>query len=297
MSQHLKNRMASALVALRTKQLSVKALLVDYLIKQIEEHEVKKDVAPWLESMNQQYGQWLPESVEKAIVESSSQGLLGRLFSPEKIEGSTVDAYRHEVTEALLNASPEGFKPISSLIFTFITELGSNPLKKAEDSPTDIDRIESPFDVHTQWHEWWMDTIALYFALRHAIASLQSSIEMLSGDIYVSSKKSITINNRRFDRDDDDFEDWFWLYLLYSETFDYSPHSYDSYAVYEELSDDLRALEPEVTVYDDEQRRFSHDAEPYSSDDSPILGGSGDGDVGIAAAAAIASGGDLGSFS
>ena len=113
MSQHLKNRMASALVALRTKQLSVKALLVDYLIKQIEEHEVKKDVAPWLESMNQQYGQWLPESVEKAIVESSSQGLLGRLFSPEKIEGSTVDAYRHEVTEALLNASPEGFKPIS----------------------------------------------------------------------------------------------------------------------------------------------------------------------------------------
>ena len=297
MSQHLKNRMASALVALRTKQLSVKALLVDYLIKQIEEHEVKKDVAPWLESMNQQYGQWLPESVEKAIVESSSQGLLGRLFSPEKIEGSTVDAYRHEVTEALLNASSEGFKPISSLIFTFITELGSNPLKKAEDSPTDIDRIESPFDVHTQWHEWWMDTIALYFALRHAIASLQSSIEMLSGDIYVSSKKSITINNRRFDRDDDDFEDWFWLYLLYSETFDYSPHSYDSYAVYEELSDDLRALEPEVTVYDDEQRRFSHDAEPYSSDDSPILGGSGDGDVGIAAAAAIASGGDLGSFS
>ena len=289
--------MASALVALRTKQLSVKALLVDYLIKQIEEHEVKKDVAPWLESMNQQYGQWLPESVEKAIVESSSQGLLGRLFSPEKIEGSTVDAYRHEVTEALLNASSEGFKPISSLIFTFITELGSNPLKKAEDSPTDIDRIESPFDVHTQWHEWWMDTIALYFALRHAIASLQSSIEMLSGDIYVSSKKSITINNRRFDRDDDDFEDWFWLYLLYSETFDYSPHSYDSYAVYEELSDDLRALEPEVTVYDDEQRRFSHDAEPYSSDDSPILGGSGDGDVGIAAAAAIASGGDLGSFS
>ena len=297
MSQHLKNRMASALVALRTKQLSVKALLVDYLIKQIEEHEVKKDVAPWLESMNQQYGQWLPESVEKAIVESSSQGLLGRLFSPEKIEGSTVDAYRHEVTEALLNASSEGFKPISSLIFTFITELGSNPLKKAEDSPTDIDRIESPFDVHTQWHEWWMDTIALYFALRHAIASLQSSIEMLSGDIYVSSKKSITINNRRFDRDDDDFEDWFWLYLLYSETFDYSPHSYDSYAVYEELSDDLRALEPEVTVYDDEQRRFSHDAEPYSSDDSPILGGSGDGDVGVAAAAAIASGGDLGSFS
>ena len=297
MSQHLKNRMASALVALRTKQLSVKALLVDYLIKQIEEHEVKKDVAPWLESMNQQYGQWLPESVEKAIVESSSQGLLGRLFSPEKIEGSTVDAYRHEVTEALLNASPEGFKPISSLIFTFITELGSNPLKKAEDSPTDIDRIESPFDVHTQWHEWWMDTIALYFALRHAIASLQSSIEMLSGDIYVSSKKSITINNRRFDRDDDDFEDWFWLYLLYSETFDYSPHSYDSYAVYEELSDDLRALEPEVTVYDDEQRRFSHDAEPYSSDDSPILGGSGDGDAGVAAAAAIASGGDLGSFS
>ena len=297
MSQHLKNRMASALVALRTKQLSVKALLVDYLIKQIEEHEVKKDVAPWLESMNQQYGQWLPESVEKAIVESSSQGLLGRLFSPEKIEGSTVDAYRHEVTEALLNASSEGFKPISSLIFTFITELGSNPLKKAEDSPTDIDRIESPFDVHTQWHEWWMDTIALYFALRHAIASLQSSIEMLSGDIYVSSKKSITINNRRFDRDDDDFEDWFWLYLLYSETFDYSPHSYDSYAVYEELSDDLRVLEPEVTVYDDEQRRFSHDAEPYSSDDSPILGGSGDGDVGIAAAAAIASGGDLGSFS
>ena len=297
MSQHLKNRMASALVALRTKQLSVKALLVDYLIKQIEEHEVKKDVAPWLESMNQQYGQWLPESVEKAIVESSSQGFLGRLFSPEKIEGSTVDAYRHEVTEALLNASSEGFKPISSLIFTFITELGSNPLKKAEDSPTDIDRIESPFDVHTQWHEWWMDTIALYFALRHAIASLQSSIEMLSGDIYVSSKKSITINNRRFDRDDDDFEDWFWLYLLYSETFDYSPHSYDSYAVYEELSDDLRALEPEVTVYDDEQRRFSHDAEPYSSDDSPILGGSGDGDVGIAAAAAIASGGDLGSFS
>ena len=289
--------MASALVALRTKQLSVKALLVDYLIKQIEEHEVKKDVAPWLESMNQQYGQWLPESVEKAIVESSSQGLLGRLFSPEKIEGSTVDAYRHEVTEALLNASSEGFKPISSLIFTFITELGSNPLKKAEDSPTDIDRIESPFDVHTQWHEWWMDTIALYFALRHAIASLQSSIEMLSGDIYVSSKKSITINNRRFDRDDDDFEDWFWLYLLYSETFDYSPHSYDSYAVYEELSDDLRVLEPEVTVYDDEQRRFSHDAEPYSSDDSPILGGSGDGDVGIAAAAAIASGGDLGSFS
>ena len=297
MSQHLKNRMASALVALRTKQLSVKALLVDYLIKQIEEHEVKKDVAPWLESMNQQYGQWLPESVEKAIVESSSQGFLGRLFSPEKIEGSTVDAYRHEVTEALLNASSEGFKPISSLIFTFITELGSNPLKKAEDSPTDIDRIESPFDVHTQWHEWWMDTIALYFALRHAIASLQSSIEMLSGDIYVSSKKSITINNRRFDRDDDDFEDWFWLYLLYSETFDYSPHSYDSYAVYEELSDDLRALEPEVTVYDDEQRRFSHDAEPYSSDDSPILGGSGDGDVGVAAAAAIASGGDLGSFS
>ena len=297
MSQHLKNRMASALVALRTKQLSVKALLVDYLIKQIEEHEVKKDVAPWLESINQQYGQWLPESVEKAIVESSSQGFLGRLFSPEKIEGSTVDAYRHEVTEALLNASSEGFKPISSLIFTFITELGSNPLKKAEDSPTDIDRIESPFDVHTQWHEWWMDTIALYFALRHAIASLQSSIEMLSGDIYVSSKKSITINNRRFDRDDDDFEDWFWLYLLYSETFDYSPHSYDSYAVYEELSDDLRALEPEVTVYDDEQRRFSHDAEPYSSDDSPILGGSGDGDVGIAAAAAIASGGDLGSFS
>ena len=289
--------MASALVALRTKQLSVKALLVDYLIKQIEEHEVKKDVAPWLESMNQQYGQWLPESVEKAIVESSSQGLLGRLFSPEKIEGSTVDAYRHEVTEALLNASSEGFKPISSLIFTFITELGSNPLKKAEDSPTDIDRIESPFDVHTQWHEWWMDTIALYFALRHAIASLQSSIEMLSGDIYVSSKKSITINNRRFDRDDDDFEDWFWLYLLYSETFDYSPHSYDSYAVYEELSDDLRVLEPEVTVYDDEQRRFSHDAEPYSSDDSPILGGSGDGDVGVAAAAAIASGGDLGSFS
>ena len=279
--------MASALVALRTKQLSVKALLVDYLIKQIEEHEVKKDVAPWLESMNQQYGQWLPESVEKAIVESSSQGFLGRLFSPEKIEGSTVDAYRHEVTEALLNASSEGFKPISSLIFTFITELGSNPLKKAEDSPTDIDRIESPFDVHTQWHEWWMDTIALYFALRHAIASLQSSIEMLSGDIYVSSKKSITINNRRFDRDDDDFE----------ETFDYSPHSYDSYAVYEELSDDLRVLEPEVTVYDDEQRRFSHDAEPYSSDDSPILGGSGDGDVGVAAAAAIASGGDLGSFS
>ena len=289
--------MASALVALRTKQLSVKALLVDYLIKQIEEHEVKKDVAPWLESMNQQYGQWLPESVEKAIVESSSQGLLGRLFSPEKIEGSTVDAYRHEVTEALLNASPEGFKPISSLIFTFITELGSNPLKKAEDSPTDIDRIESPFDVHTQWHEWWMDTIALYFALRHAIASLQSSIETLSGDVYVSSKKSITINNRRFDRDDDDFEDWFWLYLLYSDTFDYSPHSYDSYAVYEELSDDLHALEPEVTVYDDEQRRFSHDAAPYSSDDSPTLDGSDDGDVGVAAAAAIASGGDLGSFS
>ena len=120
---------------------------------------------------------------------------------------------------------------------------------------------------------------------------------MLSGDIYVSSKKSITINNRRFDRDDDDFEDWFWLYLLYSDTFDYSPHSYDSYAVYEELSDDLRVLEPEVTVHDDEHRRFSADAEPYNSDDSPISGGSGDGDVGVAAAAAIASGGDLGSFS
>lgn len=297
MSQHLKNRMASALVALRTKQLSVQALLVDYLIKQIDEHDKKKDVVPWLKDINQQYGQWLPEGVEKAIIESSEEGFLSSLFSSGKIEGDTVNSYRHAVSDSLSNATSEGFSPISSSIFTFVDELGRNPLKKAEDSPSDLDRAESPFDVHTHWHEWWMDTIALYFALRHAIGSLQISIEKLSGDIHVSSKKSITINNRRFDRDDDDFEDWFWLYLLYSETFDYSPHSYDSYAVYEELSDDLRVLEPEVTVYDDEQRRFSHDAEPYSSDDSPILGGSGDGDVGVAAAAAIASGGDLGSFS
>lgn len=294
MSQHLKNRMASALVALRTKQLSVQALLVDYLIKQIEEHKEKKAIAPWLEDINQQYGQWLPESMEKAIIESSEESFLGRLLSSGKIEGSVVDTYRHAATEALLNASSEGFSPISSLVFTFIDELVRNPLKKAEDLSSELDRVESPFDVHTQWHEWWMDTIALYFALRHAIGSLQSSIEKLSGDIHVSSKKSITINNRRFDRDDDDFEDWFWLYLIYSDTLDYSPYSYDSYAVYEELSDDLRTLEPEMIVYDDEHRRFSADAEPYNSDDSPTLGGS---DVGVAAAAAIASGGDLGSFS
>ena len=290
-TRNLKNRIASAMVATKTLYLGIEAAAVTLLVEKIDENnQTKKDVKSWVEGMNEQHTNFFPPAFSEPLIDISSEGFISRFLSPGEVDGDLLKDYRAAIETAFNAHGAVSLADISPLASAFKIDLERNPVKAMEaDAPG---TFMFPADSGDNWESWWRDAMTLSDTLRRAYAAMQKSVEALpdtfsKADIeaYYKAHRDHDVGNTY---DDGALYDWVILYMLFADVTDYDPPSYDNAEVIEISLEEFR-------------RETAYSEAPTGDSEAGSMGGeTGDdsiGDAGVAAAAAVATGGDLGSFS